>query len=129
VILGLVYLRKKRLSDHAFVLLLTAALSTMVYEMVLYPFFWAFDWDLFSQAGFCCTVLAGYLLLSGIDSRRVRMYLLVYLISFTLFFATIPFILIGAMREIHDAGFFSHNNPPTEKVVVFDPYKSLKPSP
>jgi magnesium-transporting ATPase (P-type) len=87
------------------------------YSLVLYPFFWAYDWDLFSVTAFCNTLLATHLLLHYFERRRVAVYLAIYLLSFSLFFSSLPFILVGSMKEVKEAGPFSLPRVPSDVLL------------
>lgn len=87
------------------VFLSVAALSTLLYSVVLRPIWGPYDWDLFSLTAVCVMSLAAYLLLSEFDRPSLAHFYLV-LIAGSLLLSTIPLVLTG-LATPRDAGPFS----------------------
>lgn len=87
------------------VFLSVAALSTLLYSIVLRPIWGPFDWDLFSLTAVCLASLAAYLLLREFDQPLLAHFCLV-VIAGSLLLATIPLLLAG-LDTPRDAGPFS----------------------
>ena len=87
------------------IFLSVAALSTLLYSVVLRPIWGPYDWDLFSLTAVCVMCLAAYLLLVEFDQPRLAHFYLV-LISGSLLLAAIPLLLAGLATPV-DAGPFS----------------------
>jgi len=85
------------------VFLSVAALSTLLYSLVLRPIWGPYDWDLFSLTAVCSMALAAYLLLREFDSPA---HLCLVLVVGSLLLATIPLLLAG-LGTPRDAGPFS----------------------
>ncbi len=88
------------------IFLSVAALSTLVYSIVLRPIWGPYDWDLFSLTAVCLASLAAYLLLREFDQPLLS-HLCVVLIAGSLLLATIPLLLAG-LATPRDAGPFSN---------------------
>ncbi|RJP72759.1 MAG: hypothetical protein C4532_05635 [Candidatus Abyssobacteria bacterium SURF_17] len=108
------YIRKNGLRDTTLTFILIASLSLFLYSLIIYPMYWAYDWDLFSATAFCYTFLAAYLLMKYFKGRKVVAYLVIYLASFSLFFVTLPFLSLASMRSIRNAGPFAIEIQPFE---------------
>jgi len=113
-----IYIRRKGLSDPVLKFMLLASLFMLVYSLIIYPFYWAYDWDLFSATAFCYTLVAAYLLFHFPGGRTACRYLAVYLVSFSLFFNTLPLILLGSMKEVRNVGVFSAEKEPYQKLMI-----------
>ncbi len=82
-----------------------AALSTLIYSVVLRPIWGPYDWDLFSLTAVCVVSLAAYLLLCEFDRPLFAHFCLVLIVG-SLLLATIPLLLAG-LATPRDAGPFS----------------------
>jgi hypothetical protein len=99
-------INKKSMSDPILRFLCVASLFMLIYALIIYPFYWAYDWDLFSATAFCYTVLAVYLLFHYFKNKKTVRYLATYLTSVSLFFNTLPFVLLSSADNIRQAGPF-----------------------
>jgi hypothetical protein len=112
-----VFIKRKWSPDPTLIFLLIASLFMLVYSMIIYPVYWAYDWDLFSMTAFCYTMLTAYLFYSLRVNRKIKAYLLTYFSAFSLFFITIPFVLLNSMDHVKDAGAFSKEIQPFEYII------------
>jgi hypothetical protein len=95
VVLGFVLFWPRRFfSTPQASFLALASLCTVVYACVLRPFWGSHDWDLFSLTAICLASLAALLLVNWIDDPPLS-HLSILLIGASLFFVTIPFLIVG----------------------------------
>ncbi len=96
---------KRFIATPQAVFLSVAALSTLIYSIVLRPIWGPYDWDLFSLTAVCLASLAAYLVLCEFESRRLAHFCLVVVVG-SLLLAAIPLLLAG-LATPRDAGPFS----------------------
>jgi hypothetical protein len=81
-----------------------AAAPTIAYAFMLRPFWGPFDWDLFSLTACSTSLLAGYLLVTQLDTDT-RAHVATCLIGFQILFVGLPFLVLSVVQPL-DGGPF-----------------------
>jgi hypothetical protein len=112
-----VFIKNKRMSDPRFLFLCAAISPMLIYSFIIYPVYWAYDWDLFSATAFCCALLAIYTILRGVANQKIVTYLVIYFSLFSFLYVSLPFIVFNSTDHMRHAGVFAKRINPFVYVI------------
>jgi hypothetical protein len=111
------FIKNRGMSDPRFLFLCAATSSMLIYSLIIYPVYWAYDWDLFSATAFCCAILAIYTILRGPANQKIVTYLVIYFSLFSFLYVSLPFILFNSTDHMRHAGVFAKRIDPFVYII------------